>query len=427
MKTKLISIVLLNFLVSFALHSEWQNVKILENSAVISSSFILQDNSIVVLSDRNKIFKSDSQQENWNCIFENPNNQATAYFSKLDSQNIVFSAFALQGIESFIYNLNCETDENTIIRDCTPTEELLEMIRYQNLISNSNKIYAFGGIIDISYAAFPIISFAEKDSSTWTDLYLDDFPNEMAVIGSLIDGNIISVLANGNSGAGARIVKSNDNGETWEEKYYNSSYSGGFVLEFFDDSTGILTGNNGFLLKTEDGGETWFDIFSAESFENKNYSFVDVHFFSKDTMFLVGINGNTGEGIICYSENGGSDWEIVHRLAGSTLLSISVKDDDIYCFGRNGMMVKGKIDDLTSIEENNLISNINISPNPAIEKLTIKNENIINEIEIFDISGKLLNVYHNIEDTKAELNISHLLSGTYFLKVDGKVIKFVKE
>jgi hypothetical protein len=47
-------------------------------------------------------------------------------------------------------------------------------------------------------------------------------------------------------------------------------------------------------------------------------------------------------------------------------------------------------------------------------------------LQLFDISGKLLNVY-NVENTKAELNISHLQSGVYFLKIDGKTIKFVKE
>jgi hypothetical protein len=85
------------------------------------------------------------------------------------------------------------------------------------------------------------------------------------------------------------------------------------------------------------------------------------------------------------------------------------------------------LDNKTSINETQLI-NLVISPNPANEKLTINyGENVINEIELFDISGKLLNVYNNIEDTKAELNISHLQSGVYFLKIDGKTVKFVKE
>jgi hypothetical protein len=48
-------------------------------------------------------------------------------------------------------------------------------------------------------------------------------------------------------------------------------------------------------------------------------------------------------------------------------------------------------------------------------------------VQLCRISGKLLNVFSNIEAAETELNISHLLSGVYFIKIDGKVVKFVKE
>jgi len=70
-----------------------------------------------------------------------------------------------------------------------------------------------------------------------------------------------------------------------------------------------------------------------------------------------------------------------------------------------------------------------IYPNPTTGKLTIDNEQLkIKNIEIFDIVGCNVGVRHALplQDGTITIDISHLSNGMYFLKVDGKVFKIIK-
>ena len=75
-----------------------------------------------------------------------------------------------------------------------------------------------------------------------------------------------------------------------------------------------------------------------------------------------------------------------------------------------------------------------IYPNPTDGQLRIKNyelresEKRKSEIEIYDIIGKLQEFrISKIEKSEIEIDISHLANGMYFLKIDGKVMKIIKE
>jgi len=435
MKKNIFIIVILTLLLNFSVNAEWQDIKILENSTLITSSFIMNDNSIVVLSDRNSIFKSDSQHKNWTCIFKNPSNQHfTSNFSIFDTTNIVFSTFS--DFDSFIYKLNCSTKDNSILRHCTANDNALTTYMDVTLDSKT-KIYALGGIYNVGVGYIPVLSKFDDEKSEWIDLIINNYPNEMIMNGFISENSYCLVLRNQNNLI--RIIKSDDGGETWNEKYYNSNYSGGYYLQFFRDSVGIVTGNNGFLLKTEDGGETWFDIYPDESFKDKTFSSVGVHFFDKDKILLVGKHGSTNRGVVCYSEDGGKKWEILHELEGSSLYSISVKDDKIYCFGRNGMMVKGTINDLPSSISGKLQSNnLTIYPNPSTNQTTLNLElGSACEIKIIlcDILGReVKQVYEGFAEAgkfTTNINTDNLAKSTYLLKIsigsEYKVEKFVVE
>ena len=76
--------------------------------------------------------------------------------------------------------------------------------------------------------------------------------------------------------------------------------------------------------------------------------------------------------------------------------------------------------------------NICIYPNPTSGKLTIENGELeIEKIEIYDVVGQLL--YQINKSTNKQINneisidISHLAAGIYFLKIDNRMAKFVKE
>jgi hypothetical protein len=69
---------------------------------------------------------------------------------------------------------------------------------------------------------------------------------------------------------------------------------------------------------------------------------------------------------------------------------------------------------------------ISIFPNPANNIIQIKtNMNIETPIQIIDISGKL--IYENILPNHKTINISNLRNGIYFVKINHKTIKFVKQ
>ena len=75
---------------------------------------------------------------------------------------------------------------------------------------------------------------------------------------------------------------------------------------------------------------------------------------------------------------------------------------------------------VTSISEAALAS-IEISPNPARNKLVIKSKDLdIDNIKIVDISGTPLITKNNLATQNHELNISTLTSGIYFLEIECK-------
>jgi len=80
-------------------------------------------------------------------------------------------------------------------------------------------------------------------------------------------------------------------------------------------------------------------------------------------------------------------------------------------------------DATTSVEDKEILS-YEISPNPAMEFIEIKGENLINEfIQIFDIRGKLI---ESIKLDNNRINIKNLTNGFYYLKINDEMIPFVK-
>jgi hypothetical protein len=73
---------------------------------------------------------------------------------------------------------------------------------------------------------------------------------------------------------------------------------------------------------------------------------------------------------------------------------------------------------------------LQVYPNPTTSQLRIANYKLRNNtiIEIFDMVGRNVGTYCiHLENTEIIVDLSHLSAGMYFLKVDGKTVKFVKE
>jgi hypothetical protein len=70
--------------------------------------------------------------------------------------------------------------------------------------------------------------------------------------------------------------------------------------------------------------------------------------------------------------------------------------------------------------------NFTISPNPVKTQLAIRYSKEVSNILLYDMAGKLLKTY-KITETNPVLDISDLATGIYFITIDGKSVKFIKE
>jgi len=89
------------------------------------------------------------------------------------------------------------------------------------------------------------------------------------------------------------------------------------------------------------------------------------------------------------------------------------------------------LDDV-NIREHSSRSGVTLFPNPTTGKLTIRNEKsgMSSEIEVFDVVGRKLLSHTPLTSHSSpliEIDISHLAAGMYFLKIDGKFLKVVKQ
>ncbi len=83
-----------------------------------------------------------------------------------------------------------------------------------------------------------------------------------------------------------------------------------------------------------------------------------------------------------------------------------------------GTVIEELVTNTTEVTANELIY-----PNPASDYIRIESEKPIGQIRIFDMYGRI-----TLEEFgKSEINISRLISGTYFLLIDEHAIPFIKE
>ena len=78
------------------------------------------------------------------------------------------------------------------------------------------------------------------------------------------------------------------------------------------------------------------------------------------------------------------------------------------------------IPDITGVEELEQLG-LSIGPNPARDFITIQSETSLSDkrISLYSVDGKLIDIQSNQTDNFAKLNVSHLSSGMYILRIYG--------
>ena len=67
---------------------------------------------------------------------------------------------------------------------------------------------------------------------------------------------------------------------------------------------------------------------------------------------------------------------------------------------------------------------LQVYPNPAINELNIESSSLIDQLEIYDLTGRSLAKYTGIQSTHFEVDCRFLHSGNYLVKVssEGKTV-----
>jgi len=87
------------------------------------------------------------------------------------------------------------------------------------------------------------------------------------------------------------------------------------------------------------------------------------------------------------------------------------------------------IDNTLQINNKDLMNNISIIPNPTTGEFKVQSSRFnVTSIEVFDVYGRLLMSLKSLMSTENVINISHLHSGIYFVKItteQGEIVKKV--
>ena len=125
----------------------------------------------------------------------------------------------------------------------------------------------------------------------------------------------------------------------WENLGHEEHFFRYSRMEFVNDSTGFITGQDGefslphnqVILKTADYGNTLSEVFTTNEFE-----FKDIHFVADSVGIAIGTNG-----MILKTQDAGLTWNIVNSNTSLSLNSIDFSDEGVGCIvGEEGLILK---------------------------------------------------------------------------------------
>lgn len=202
------------------------------------------------------------------------------------------------------------------------------------------------------------------------------------------------------------------------------------VLVVYEGSSTKLYKNDGTGTLTEETGTT-FPILERSQFE-----FTDIDNDGDDDVFFIGYNsGNTTLYSHLYLNNGSGNFSFHSQVSnGFDYGSFDIKDvngdgkKDIFITGYtlDGSFIltsKLFLNTSTLSIQDNIITKVNLYPNPATNSFYIDNELNISKIIISNISGKIVKTF---DKSLERYNINNLTSGLYFINIEtesGKVSK----
>lgn len=236
------------------------------------------------------------------------------------------------------------------------------------------------------------------------------------------------VLSRSNSFVGnlQNLYETTDGGNTWQSVHDDSTYnfSNDFVMTA--SGTGVIVGNDSYVLRTTNNGANWQKIpLTNPTLLLTQIEEVDGHLFA-----LGSVGADTTSGVY-YSSDWGDSWQqqfsIHWRTGGVVDLSIPSADAGYFVTWRDIY----KNDQLVSLEEPQTI-HFEIYPNPASEVVSIKlTESGTASYNIYTILGQKVMEGVLNDEGESRISVGELKSGVYVIEmVQGKLRvkkRFVKK
>jgi len=295
--------------------------------------------------------------------------------------------------------------------------------------------------------------------NTWTNVAPAIVPRPAGICG-LARASTTTMYGVGVWYGPAFVIKSTDKGATWEYTDMSEYAQSLIDVYFFNEDEGFVVGSavgqsSGIVLYTDDGGKTWTEKFSTnqmtdriwkiqtpdrehfygaiESFDPETETrmirssdrgqtwemvTVDEDFHNIQAVgFIDPLNGWTGGSEKLFeTTDGGDTWEELDL--GSTYYNrfLKINDGTAYLTGRG--VFKFTRDIVTNIPEgpkvNNDIHSLDVSPNPASEKITIRinfGNPTMAQVFLYSATGKTITRIFSDETVAGERTFTVDVSG----------------
>lgn len=261
-----------------------------------------------------------------------------------------------------------------------------------------------------------VILKSTDNGESWQKIYGN---REMLKLNSLEFINVNKGFACGKFGY---LLKTTNGGTSWMVNQVSPEEI--FSISFYDEQYGLVAGEDGFIYRTSDSGNTW--EYSASGYYNTLFR---IKFLTQDIALCAG-----REGSIIYSMDKGATWNRAEKKTGNSLYDITYTgniSEKIISFvsGEFGTLLKSEIK--IPVKANSFIkektSLINYFPNPF--KTTVNFHYEITDrkkvlLVIYDLTGREIETIINREQNAGKYNAYfdlrkhtdglNLSSGIYF-------------